>query len=61
MHIDPNFSVLGGFSKPILHGLCTYGIAVRHVMEQYADGDSSRVKGVKARFARPVYPGQTIV
>ena len=48
-------------SSPILHGLCTYGIGVRRVIEKCAGGDPNAVRAVKARFAKPVYPGQTLV
>ena len=60
LHIDPSFAQLGGFERPILHGLCTEGIAVRCVTETFADNDPKRIIAIKARFAKPVYPGQTI-
>jgi acyl dehydratase len=59
LHADPAFAQAAGFSAPILHGLCTYGIVLREVTEALLDGDSDRVAGFRARFAGVVFPGET--
>ena len=55
LHIDPAFSRVGGFKVPILHGLCFFGVAVKHVVARYGE-----IRSVKVRFAGPVLPGQTL-
>ena len=61
LHSDPNFAKSAGFEKPILHGMCTYGIACRSVVESVCEGDAKRLKKFDCRFSSPVYPGETIV
>jgi acyl dehydratase len=60
LHSDPAFAARAGFERPILHGLCTYGITLREVTALLLDGDPSRVGGFAARFAAVVFPGDTI-
>ena len=60
LHSDPEFAKTAGFPKPILHGMCTYGITCRGVLQTYADYDPSAFRQHAARFSSPVYPGETV-
>jgi len=60
LHSDPWFAALAGFPKPILHGLCTYGVAGRALVAALGDGDATRITAVSARFTSPVFPGETL-
>lgn len=60
LHIDPESAQASGFKAPILHGLCTYGICSRAVLQAYCDFDPARVASHAARFSSPVYPGEAL-
>jgi acyl dehydratase len=60
LHSDPNIAKMAGFPRPILHGLCSYGVACRAVLQTYADYDPARIKHFDVRFSAPVFPGETI-
>lgn len=60
LHSDPWFARLAGFDRPILHGLCTYGVAGRALVAELGDGDASKIGAIAARFTSPVFPGDTL-
>lgn len=57
LHSDPAFAARGGFERPILHGMCTYGFATRLLLEELCGGGVGRFRRISGRFARPAYPG----
>lgn len=60
LHVDPAVAQAAGFDRPILHGLCSYGIAARAVLELLCGNQPGRLKRLDLRFASPVFPGETI-
>jgi acyl dehydratase len=60
LHADPELARRVGFPAPILHGLCTYGIACRAILKMAAGYDHRRIRALDVRFSRPVYPEETI-
>ncbi len=60
LHSDPSFAEMGGFEKPILHGLCTWGFTGRALLHALCDSDPSRFKAMNSRFSKPVIPGDTL-
>jgi acyl dehydratase len=61
IHIDPEFAKLAGFDKPILHGLCSYGIAGRAILEGICGNDPARFKSFSARLMNVVFAGETLI
>jgi acyl dehydratase len=61
LHSDPSFAARGGFSRPILHGLCTYGITGRVLLHEVCGSDPARFVSMSGRFSRPVLPGESLV
>jgi acyl dehydratase len=61
LHADPKFAARGGFSRPILHGLCTYGFTGRALLHTLCGSDPARFGSMSGRFSRPVLPGDTLV
>jgi acyl dehydratase len=60
LHADPAMAKIGGFDRPILHGLCTYGFAGRAILKGACGGDAKRLHSFAARFSGAVFPGDTL-
>ena len=60
LHADPSLARQVGFRAPILHGLCTYGVACHAILQTICDYDYTLIGGFDARFSAPVVPGDTI-
>jgi acyl dehydratase len=61
LHSDPEFAAAAGFPRPILHGLCSFGIACKAIVDACLDSDVSRVRSYGARFAGVAYPGEMLL
>lgn len=61
IHADPALARKAGFARPILHGLCSVGVATRAVLRACCEGDASRLRALQLRFSAPVFPGETLV
>ncbi|CAN5433077.1 3-hydroxyacyl-thioester dehydratase HtdY [soil metagenome] len=60
LHSDPAFAAMGGFDRPILHGLCSYGFTGRALLHTLCGSDPARFGHIEARFASPVLPGEAL-
>lgn len=61
IHLDPEAAKNAGFPNPVLHGMCTMAFAAKALVDNLAGGDPTRVKRITVEFARPVFPGQSLV
>ena len=60
LHADPAMARAAGFDRPILHGLCSLGIACHAILRLVCDYDPARIAQIGCRFSAPVYPGETL-
>ncbi|MBU2550563.1 MAG: MaoC family dehydratase N-terminal domain-containing protein [Proteobacteria bacterium] len=60
LHIEPEFAAMGGFDRPILHGLCTLGYTGRAILHSVCGSDPARMKALSCRFTGVVFPGDTL-
>jgi acyl dehydratase len=60
LHSDPEFAAAMGLSQPILHGLCTLGIAARVIVAHFCSAEPQCLQSIQCRFTKPVFPGDTL-
>ena len=60
LHLDPIVAAAAGFARPILHGLASFGVAGRALIQLVADGQPEKLRSMAVRFTAPLFPGETI-
>jgi acyl dehydratase len=60
LHVDPKAARAAGFERPILHGMCAYGMAAQALIRRWCDGDPARLSAIALRFSAPVFPGDLL-
>ena len=60
LHVDPSFAAMGGFDRPILHGLCSYGFTGRALLGALCANDVTKFRHIEGRFSSPVMPGDAL-
>jgi acyl dehydratase len=60
LHADPEVAKAAGFPRPILHGLCSFGVAGHAILRALCGYDPARLKAMQVRFSSPVFPGETV-
>jgi acyl dehydratase len=60
LHADPAVARAAGFERPIMHGMCTFGLLGLLLVTEFCDFDATRLAGLRARFTAPLYPGETL-
>jgi acyl dehydratase len=60
IHADPDTAKKAGYDRPILHGLCTYGLCARAIVQLACGGDPARLRAIEGRFSKHVFPGDTL-
>ena len=61
LHADPGIARAAGFTRPILHGLCTYGMAAHAILRAVTKYEAAAIRAIAVRFTAPVYPGETVL
>ena len=60
LHIDPERAKVAGFPRPILHGMAGFGVAAHAILRMLADYQPEKLASIEARFAKPIFPGETV-
>lgn len=60
LHAQPAAAKAAGFERPILHGLCTFGLSCRAILEQFCENESARLQSLAVRFVKPLFPGESV-
>ena len=60
LHVDPEAARAAGFERPILHGLASYGIVAKALVDGLLGGEAARLRALEVRFAGTIHPGETI-
>ncbi|HON79981.1 MAG TPA: MaoC/PaaZ C-terminal domain-containing protein [Spirochaetota bacterium] len=60
IHMSNRFARMAGLPRTIMHGVCLVAMTCNALSDAVLGGDLTRLQGISVRFAKPVFPGDTI-